>query len=119
MKTRDLQFFRDQLLTQRAEILNKADQFKAGPIVESTGQGDEGDMAVFEVSLSVTLRLQERQTHHLQKIDHALGKIENGTFGLCEQCEEQIDINRLRARTVANLCRDCKEDQESKERMFA
>lgn len=119
MKTKELQLFKDILLTQRAEILNKADAFKNGPIVESTGQGDEGDMAVSELSLSMTLRLQERQTQLLQKIDHALGKIEEGSFGLCEQCEEPLNINRLRARPVATLCIACKEEQESKERVFA
>ena len=119
MKSRDLQFFKDQLLTQRAEILNKSDQFKAGPIIESTGQGDEGDMAVSELSLAMTLRLQERQTQLLQKIDYTLGKIEEGSFGLCEQCEEPLNINRLRARPVATLCIACKEEQESKERVFA
>lgn len=119
MTSRELQFFKDQLLTQRAEILNKADHVKSGPIVESTGQGDEGDMAVSELSLSMTLRLQERQTQLLVKIDHALGKIEEGSFGLCEQCEEPLNINRLRARPVATLCIACKEEQESTERIFA
>lgn len=119
MKANDLQFFKDLLLTQRAEILNKADQFKNSSIIESTGQGDEGDQAVSELSLSMTLRLQERQTQLLQKIDRALSKMEEGTFGLCEQCEEPLNINRLRARPVATLCISCKEEQESKERVFA
>lgn len=119
MKSRDLQFFKDQLLVQRAEILNKTDHFKAGPIAESTGQGDEGDMAVSELSLSMTLRLQERQGQLLQKIDHALAKLETGSFGLCEICEEPLNINRLRARPVATLCLACKEEQETKERIFA
>lgn len=117
--SRELQFFRDQLLTQRSDLLNKSDRFKSGPVAESTGQGDEGDMAVSELSLSMTLRLQERQTQLLQKIDHALGKIEEGSFGLCEQCEEPLNLNRLRARPVATLCIACKEEQECKERAFA
>jgi DnaK suppressor protein len=119
MKTQELQFFKDLLLTQRAEILNKADSFKTDSVVESTGQGDEGDLAVSELSLSLTLRLQERQTQLLQKIDRALGKIEEGSFGLCEQCEEPLNINRLKARPVASLCISCKEEQESRERVFA
>lgn len=119
MTTIELQNFKDLLLTQRAEILNKADAFKMTSAMESTGQGDEGDQAVSELSLSMTLRLQERQTQLLQKIDRALGKMEDGTFGLCEQCEEPLNINRLKARPVATLCISCKEEQESKERVFA
>lgn len=119
MKAKDLQFFKELLLQQRAEILNKADAFKAESAIESSSQGDEGDLAVSELSLSLTLRLQERQTQLLQKIDRALGKIEEGSFGLCEQCEEPLNINRLKARPVANLCIACKEEQESKERVFA
>lgn len=119
MTAKDLQFFRQLLLQQRAEILNKANAFKAESSIESTAQGDEGDLAVSEVTLSLTLRLQERQTQMLQKIDHTLAKIEEGSFGLCEQCEEPLNINRLKARPIANLCVACKEEQESKERVFA
>lgn len=119
MKAKDLQFFKDLLLSQRAEILNKADAFKSESVIESTGQGDEGDLAVSELSLSLTLRLQERQAQLLQKVDRALAKIEEGSFGLCEQCEEPLNINRLKARPVATLCIACKEEQESKERVFA
>ena len=119
MKAREQQFFKDLLLTQRAEILNKADSFKVESEIGSMGQGDEGDLAVSELSLSMTLRLQERQTQLLQKIDRALGKIEDGSFGLCEQCDEPLNIARLKARPVATLCIACKEEQENRERVFA
>jgi len=119
MRTKELQFFRDLLLTQRAEILNRTDTLKNDSAIVSTGQGDEGDMAVSELSLTMTLRLQERQTQLLVKIDHALGKMEEGSFGLCEQCEEALTVSRLKARPVATLCLACKEEQESKERNFA
>ncbi|HVK60396.1 MAG TPA: TraR/DksA C4-type zinc finger protein [Bdellovibrionales bacterium] len=119
MNSNELQMFKDLLLKQRAEILNKADSFLNESAIESTAQGDEGDLAVSELNLSMSLRLQERQTQLLQKIDRALGKIEEGSFGLCEQCEEQLHINRLIARPVATLCIACKEEQESRERVFA
>jgi DnaK suppressor protein len=119
MKSADLRFFKELLIKQRSEILNKADSFKHDSIMESSAQGDEGDLAVSELSLSISLRLQERQAHLLQKIDRALGKIEEGSFGLCEQCEEELNINRLKARPVATLCISCKEEQENKERVFA
>lgn len=119
MKANDLHFFKELLLQQRTEILNKSEAFKSESAIESTGQGDEGDLAASELNLSLTLRLQERQTQLLQKIDRALGKIEEGSFGLCEQCEEPLNVNRLKARPVATLCIACKEEQESKERVFA
>ena len=119
MKASDTQFFKDLLLTQRAEILNKADAFRSDAGIGTLGQGDEGDLAVSELNLSMTLRLQERQAHLLQKVDRALGKIEEGSFGLCEQCDEPLNMARLRARPVATLCIACKEEQENRERVFA
>ena len=119
MKTQELQDFKELLLKQRTDILNKTNAFKAETVIEGAGQGDEGDLAVSELNLSMTLRLQERDTQLLQKIDRALGKIGEGSFGLCEQCEEPLNINRLKARPVATLCIACKEEQESKERVFA
>jgi DnaK suppressor protein len=119
MNTTDLQFFKELLLNQRSEILNKTDAFRSEAAIEVAIQGDEGDLAVSENTLAMTLRLQERQTQHLQKIDYALGKIEDGSFGLCEQCEEPLQKNRLIARPVANLCIACKEEQESRERVHA
>lgn len=119
MQTQDLQFFKELLLNQRSELLNKADSFRSENTIESSPQGDEGDLAASENTLALALRLQERQTQHLQKIDYALGKIDDGTFGLCEQCEEELEKKRLIARPVANLCIACKEEQESKERVHA
>lgn len=119
MDSKNVQFFKDVLLKQRSEILNKENGFKADSFIEATAQGDEGDLAVSELSLTMTLRLQERQAQLLQKIDRALGKIEEGSFGLCEQCEEELHVNRLKARPVATLCISCKEEQENKERVFA
>lgn len=119
LQTQDLQFFKELLLSQRSEILNKTDSFRNENTIESSQQGDEGDLAASENSLALALRLQERQGQHLQKIDYALGKIEEGSFGLCEQCEEALEKKRLIARPVASLCIACKEEQESKERVHA
>jgi DnaK suppressor protein len=119
IRVNDLQFFKELLLTQKSEILNKSESSKTAASVESTAQGDEGDLAASEVSLTLSLRLRERQTQLLQKIDRALGKFEEGSFGLCEHCEELLDLARLKARPVATLCISCKEEQESKERVFA
>jgi DnaK suppressor protein len=119
VKATELQSFKELLLKQRAEILNKTDAVRGEAIIETTSSGDEVDLAVSELNLSLSLRLRERDTHLLQKIDRALAKIEEGSFGLCEQCEEPLQVNRLIARPVATLCIACKEEQESRERVFA
>ena len=118
MKAKELAFFKNLLIQQRSDILNKADAFKE-EAKQGDVQGDEGDLAVSELNLSLTLRLQERQAHLLSKVDRALAKIEEGTFGLCEGCEEPLLLGRLKARPVANLCISCKEEQENRERVFA
>lgn len=119
MRANELVFFKDLLLRQRADILNKADAFKEEAKMGKDYQGDEGDLAVSELNISLSLRLQERQAQLLSKVDRALAKIDVGSFGLCEICEEPLNVNRLRARPVANLCIACKEEQEKKERVFA
>ncbi len=119
MQENDFEYFKTLLLSQRSELLNKATQFKEESLTERVCLGDEGDIASSELSLSMHLRLQERQRQLIHKIDVTLAKIESKRFGLCEVCEEPLSINRLRARPVAGLCISCKEDQESVERSFA
>ncbi len=118
MEAKQQAFFKDLLIQQRSEILNKANSFKE-EAKDSPVQGDEGDLAVSELNLSLSLRLQERQAQLLSKVDRALAKIEEGSFGLCETCEDELSMNRLMARPVATLCIACKEEQENKERVFA
>jgi DnaK suppressor protein len=119
MDSQELKFFKELLLNQRSEILNKTASLRNDTLIEGNVQGDEADLAVSEQSLEQQLRFQQRDSQHLQKIDYSLGRIEEGSFGMCEQCEEPLDRKRLIARPVANLCVACKEDQESQERRFA
>ena len=119
MDSKELVFFKDLLLQQRSEILNKADSFKSESLVKSVEPGDEGDLASGEYSMAMNLRLHERQHILLHKIDKALSRIDSGSFGLGESCEEPMSSKRLLARPVATLCISCKEDQESRERFFA
>ena len=75
-------------------------------------------LASSEYLQSFTFRLRGREKTFLQKIDHALEKIEEGTFGLCEQCGELISLKRLEARLETTLCIRCKEDQERIEKAY-
>ncbi len=79
---------------------------------------DEIDQASSEYAQSMVFRLRDREKFLLQKIEKALIRIEDGTFGVCERCEEDISPKRLEARPVTTLCIRCKEEQEKKERSY-
>jgi DnaK suppressor protein len=76
------------------------------------------DLASSEYLQSFTFRLRGREKSFLGKITKALVKIEDGSFGKCEECEEEISIKRLEARPETTLCIRCKEDQERVEKDF-
>ena len=117
MKKRDLERFRKILLEQRSQILSRARQMLVGEVyVDSDDFPDEIDTALSESSLSFTGRMRERERGLLNKIEKSLEKIERGGYGECESCGEEIWLERLRARPVADCCIDCKDEQERLER---
>lgn len=79
---------------------------------------DEIDLASSEYTQSMVFRLRDREKFLLKKIDDALGRIEAGTFGICEICEEEISLKRLEARPVTTMCIRCKEEQEKQEKSY-
>ncbi len=76
---------------------------------------DPTDRASLESDRNLTLRIRDRERMLKKKIEDAIARIEDGTFGLCEVCGEQIGSERLEARPVTTLCIDCKESQEEDE----
>lgn len=78
-------------------------------------KGDEMDQGNLDRELALNLKLVGRNSFMLKKIDNALLKIKNGTFGICEECDCEIEINRLRARPIATQCIACKEAEEKTE----
>lgn len=80
---------------------------------------DEIDQATTDVEQSMRMRLRNRETLYIKKINEALQRIEEGTFGECESCGEDIELRRLEARPEATLCVGCKEEQERKEELTA
>lgn len=117
MNKRDLQRFRKILLAQREELAGAAKRALSGDIhVDPDDFPDEIDTASSEVTLQFTGRLREREQGLLAKIDAALEKIEEGEYGDCINCGEDIGVKRLKARPVAELCIDCKSEQEKLER---
>jgi DnaK suppressor protein len=117
LKKRDLQKFKKLLVAQREEILGNARRALSGDIhVDPDDFPDEMDTASSEVNLQFTGRLREREQGLLSKIDSALEKIEEGSYGECLSCGEEIGVARLKARPVAELCIECKSEQEKLER---
>ena len=78
--------------------------------------GDEVDQAIIDHQNQFVLKMRSRKKFYLKKIDQALKKIENSTYGLCEECDCEITEQRLKARPTATLCINCKEEQEGIER---
>jgi DnaK suppressor protein len=77
-----------------------------------------GDQASMERDNDFLLRLKGREKKYLTKIDQALERIEKGTYGICEDCEQEIGVKRLQARPVTTMCIECKTEQEEKEKMM-
>ncbi len=117
MRKTDLERFRETLLEQKMQIVSHARQMLAGEVhADSDDLPDELDNAVSESSLSFTGRMRERERGLLAKIEKSLERIERGSYGECESCGEEIGLERLRARPVADFCIDCKNEQERLER---
>ena len=112
-----MQRFKKLLLEQRDELLGNARKTLSGDIhLDPDDFPDEIDTASSEMNLAFQGRLRERERGLLSKINEALDKIEQGVYGECESCGEQISVKRIQARPVAELCIDCKAEQEQLER---
>ena len=119
MNKAQLKKFKTMLEEKRDEIVKKAKQtLNEDMTLDSNDLPDEMDLASSEYLQSFTFRLRGREKSFLGKIGKALAKIEDGSFGKCEECEEEISIKRLEARPETTLCIRCKEEQEKKERSY-
>jgi len=119
LKKKDLKRFRDVLVAKKRALLQNARRTLSEDMsLAPDDLPDEMDLASSEYLQSFTFRLRGREKTFLKKIDHALSKIETSTFGICENCEEEISLKRLEARPETTLCIRCKEDQEKREKAF-
>ena len=116
MRKRDLERFRKMLLEQKNQIVTHGRALAGEVHVDSDDLPDALDNAVAESTLSLTGRMRERKLGLLAKIEKSLERIERGRYGECESCGEEIGLERLRARPVADYCIDCKDEQERLER---
>ncbi|MSP26471.1 MAG: conjugal transfer protein TraR [Myxococcales bacterium] len=112
--------FKTLLEIKREEIVKKAQQTLSEDMtLDANELPDEMDQASTEYLQSFTFRLRGREKSFLTKIDRALEKINDGSFGDCETCGEEIQDKRLEARPETTLCIRCKEEQEREEKDFA
>lgn len=111
-----LGWFRAQLEEKRSDILSEAGKTLSEMTDQTTNIPDPNDRASIESDRSFELRIRERERKLLGKIIEAMERVEDGTFGICEACGEEIGIKRLEARPVTTLCIDCKTLQETKEK---
>jgi DnaK suppressor protein len=115
MNYKDTEFFRN-LLNQRIDELRS----EAGKTVEGMdGEAnfpDPSDRATMEADRNSVLRIRDRERKLIFKIQEALQRLDDGEFGICEQCGEEIGIDRLKARPVTTLCIECKASQEVQEK---
>ena len=117
MEKEKLEYFKELLMKRKEEILKDV----LGTLKEmEEGSGnlpDAVDQATRETNLIIGLRLRDREQKLLKKIERALQKIEEGTYGICESCGAVIGEKRLMARPEATLCIDCKRAQERMEKI--
>ncbi len=114
---KELKKFQELLEDKRKVVLERARQMLSeGMVLDANDLPDEMDLASSEYIQSFEFRLRGREKSLLSKLDHALKKIEDGSFGICEICDEAIGKKRLEARPETSLCIKCKEDQEREER---
>jgi DnaK suppressor protein len=119
LKKADLARFKNILEEKRRQIIDNAkDTLAEEMALDANDLPDEMDLASSEYLQSFTFRLRGREKVFLEKIERALSKIEDGSFGYCEECGEEIGLRRLEARPETTLCIKCKEEQERVERDY-
>ena len=116
----DLQrvYFRQKLLSWKEEIMRQTRETLAGLHAESTQHADLADRATSETDRALELRARDRQRKLIAKIDAALARIEDGTYGYCEETGEPIGLKRLDARPIATLSVEAQERHERRERVY-
>jgi DnaK suppressor protein len=117
LKEGTLEYFKSLLIQRLEELLTEGTNTLTSMNQLNERLPDPSDRATIESEIGFTLKIRERERKLIRKIEEALEKIRNGTFGVCEHCEEEISEGRLKARPVTTLCIDCKKRQEEEEQI--
>jgi DnaK suppressor protein len=116
MKPEKQDYFRALLLSRINELLNGAERTVAEMTDEQENFPDPNDRASLESDRNFELRIRDRERKLIAKMQEALKRIDDGTFGLCDSCGGNISEKRLQARPVTTLCIDCKTKEEKMEK---
>lgn len=116
MNPLQLEYFRQKLLRWRAELLAESSETLQHLKEESLSEPDIADRATLETDRFTELRTRDRERKLISKIDEALQRIEDGTYGYCEETDEPIGVRRLDARPIATLSLEAQERHERLER---
>jgi DnaK suppressor protein len=117
LTTAELMAFRDLLEQQLDELERRAGGTVSDLLLQSIGAADFMDLAAMDADRGWTLRIRDRESKLIRKIRQALRRIQEGTYGECEECGEDIHIARLQARPVTTYCIHCKTKLESLEKL--
>ena len=117
MDQKHLEYFKKLLTEQLESLLQQADGAARNLKDSADSMPDPTDRATYEMVLGFQLRIKDRESRLIKKILEALDRIEDGSYGICEECEEEIAIRRLKARPVTTLCIRCKAKQEAFEKV--
>jgi len=118
MNERQRDYFRLKLLNWREDILKEAKETLLHLQEENQNHPDIADRASSETDRAIELRARDRQRKLIAKIDEALRRIDDGTYGYCEETGEPISIRRLEARPIATLSVEAQERHEQRERVY-
>ena len=117
MQHKDLDYFKDLLTRWLDELIGRAGNTVVGLINVEDPLSDPLDRAVFDTERGYTLRIRSRESVLINKIRASLDDIEDGVYGICDDCGRDIAFERLKARPVARHCIRCKTKQEDRERL--
>ena len=118
MNDRQREYFRRKLIRWKGEILREAQETLATLQSENENHPDLADRASSETDRAIELRARDRQRKLIAKIESALSRIEDGTYGYCEETGEPIALKRLEARPIATLSLEAQERHERNERVY-
>ncbi|MDH5750824.1 MAG: RNA polymerase-binding protein DksA [Deltaproteobacteria bacterium] len=107
--------FKERLNGMISELEEEVSQTVEGMRDGGENFPDPSDRATLESDRNLTLRIRDRERKLRKKVEEAMERLDTGTFGICEICEEDIAVERLMARPVTTLCINCKEEQEQEE----
>lgn len=120
MDKKSLVKFKKLLLEEKQRIQNNSRNSLKNEInISQDDLPDESDLAATEINQSLVFKLRDRERMMMAKIDAALNRIDQGTFGSCESCEEDIEPRRLEARPFSTQCIACKEQDERRDKIYA